>query len=404
MLKTCTTFFFCLFASVAAAQPPPPGPPVPSATLAPCNAAQSNAPCKAELGVFLITNTVRNLAQAKVDATNARLSAEGRSSRASIESLQQWRPSRFATQMPNQPNSWFVKVPYILTIKVSIPVTSDRHIGIPIDVNVFCNNWQTDSSQVIIRSQPGPASFEGGNILEDVFNVGNYIDAQVRSSFSSPLPVTAPVPNSKCSAIDGADSGTQATSDDLIFWTVPRRNLLSEAIARPTIEVTFDSLTRLTARGSHNSVLYADAESIHLNVYANHDGRQKALTMREGDVAALNLPAVRLDARKYDLLAVIGNVDQPPNNPRDSAFAVSAKTAGFGAGSHTMQIPKWYSRPPSQFNPKPIWVRIPAYELHYTVRYLNSGELAVDGGTSTVRPPKVAVPIKTLDVIKLKKP
>ncbi|MER8716105.1 MULTISPECIES: hypothetical protein [unclassified Mesorhizobium] len=397
MLKTCTMLFFGLMAATAAAQPPPSGPPVPSAALAPCNPTQSNRPCKAELGVFLITNTVRNLAQAKVDATNAQLAAQGRSSRASIESLKQWRPSRFATQMLNQPNSWFVKVPYILTIKVSIPVTSDRHIGIPIDVNVFCSRWQTDSSQVIIRSQPGPASFEGGNILEDVFNIGSYIDAQVRSSFSAPLPVTTPVPNSKCSAIDGSDAGTQATGDDLIFWTVPRRNLIvTDAIAKPTVEVTFDSLTRLAARDFHNNVVYAESEAINLNVYANEDGLQKALTMREGDVAALNLPALRLDARKYDSLVVIGNVDQPPNDPRDSAFAVAAKTAGFGAGSKIMQIPKWYSRPPDQFNHKPTWIRVPGYELRYTVRYLNSGGLAVGGGASTVRPPKVAVPIKKL--------
>lgn len=387
--------------TIAAAQPPASGPPPVNPTLANCTPSQNNAPCRAELGLFLVTNTIRTTAQAKVDATNQQLQAQGRSARASIESLRQWAPARLATDMPDRPNSWFVRVPYILTIKVAIPVTSDRHIGIPIDVNVFCENWQTTAGQIAVHARPGPASFEGGNILEDVFNVGNYIDGQVRSSFSAPSAMSIQIPNSTCIAISGSSQGTPDTGDDVVSWTAPRRILAPTAAARPTIEVTFNSLKRLQAR-SPGGILYGEVENILLNAYANTDGLQKPLTMREGDVAALNLPPIRMDAGKFDQLVVIGNIDQPPNNPKDSSFAAFPKSANYGPGAHTLQIPKWYSRPPDRFNRKPTWVSVPAYELAYTVRYLNTGELVSDGGAGPITPPKPRLPLGTKTTIKLR--
>lgn len=375
-------------AGAAAAEPPPSGPPVPAPTLPTCKPNQLNAPCKVDLGLYISTNTIRNIAQAKVDSINAYLEAQGHWSRVSIEELKQWRPQRFATDTPNQPNSFYVRVPYILSIKVNIPATSDRHIHIPIDLNVFCDNWHTNAGKVTFRTQPGPASFEGGNILEDVFNVGNYIDAQVRGPFLAPAAVTTELPNSKCAAIDGSDMATQDTGDDTIIWTVPRHQVIvADAAAKPTIEVTFNSLKRLAAHSLGNGILYAETENILLNAYANYDGRQMSLTMREGDDVPLNLPAILLDARKYDQLVVIGTIDQQSNNPNDSGFAVKPRSASFGPGQHIVQIPKWYSRPPNQFNHKPTWVRVPAYELRYTVRYLNSGVLASDEGTGSVTPP-----------------
>lgn len=393
MLKKIIILSGLLTATAAAAQSPPVGPPLPQTNLPVCTPSQSNAPCIAELGVFVLTNTIRNKAQERVDATNARLKAEGRSSRASIESLSQWRPHRSQTEMLNQPNSSLVRVPYILRIKVSIPATSDRHIGIPIDVNVFCDNWHTDNGSITVRSKPGPASFEGGNILEDVFNIGNYIDAQVRSGFSAPAPITMPIENTKCSTIGASDNGTETTNDDAVLWTVPRRFRFPDVVSTPTIEVTFDRLKRLPARSLGGGVLYQPVEDILLNTYANYSARQSGLTMREGDDVPLSLPMVRLDARKFDTLVVLGNIEQPPNNPKDSAFTATAKAANYGPGSHVLQIPKWYSRPPDRWNPKPTFFRVPAYELSYTVRYTDRGLAGVDA-VITADQPTVVGPLR----------
>lgn len=114
--------------------------------------------------------------------------------------------------------------------------------------------------------------------------------------------------------------------------------------------------------------------------------------MSEGDSVSLDLPTVSLDARVFDTLVVLANVEQPPNNPRDTGFVVSSKAASYSPGTHVLQIPKWYVEPPNQFHRKPLWLSKPAYELTYTVRYVDhgavfqqtsSGGVVSGGGTIT---------------------
>jgi hypothetical protein len=348
-----------LSATVAAAQPPPVGPPI-------------NKTNKKELAVSQLTLLVRGFAQAAADMANKTLEEENRPARASIEEVRAWPPYRSKTTTPNKPNSWNVRIPYLVRIKVSLPVTSDRHIGIPVDVECFCEGWHTKSGTVTVRAQPGPASIEGGNILEDVVHVRDYLDAQVRSSFSSPLPVTQPL-LAKCITIGASDGGTAAGDDDLVLWDTPPRLRAHEGVAlKPTIEVTFNRVKRLRARNLKGEILYKDVESILLKAFANYSQVQKGpLSMREGDVVTLGLPTVRLDADQFDSLIVIGSIEQPPNNPKDSAFAAADKAQNYAPGSHVLAIPKWYTLPPTAGNPKPQFIRVPAYELSYTVRFVD---------------------------------
>jgi len=355
-MRYLTALVLTLSAALASAQPSPIGPP-------------PNHTDKGSVLIPLLTNVMRSRAQTTVDETNARLRAQGKSTRVSIESLSVNRPSRSSEVMPNQPNSWFVRVPHVLTIKVAIPHAFDRHIHIPIGLNVFCNNWYTKAGTVIVRSEPGPASIEGGSILEDIISVRDDIDARVRSSFTPPLPATATV-GGRCSSIGFSDGGTTAVNDDVILWDVPPpASAADDFIVKPTIEVTFERLKRLRARGRGDQILYKDQEDISLHAFANYTEAQKTLSMREGDDVALNMAPIRLDARKFENLVIIGSVEQPPNNPKDSVFAAATKAQGYAPGSHKLQIPKWFSIPPDQFSHKPQLIPVPAYELTYTVRF-----------------------------------
>lgn len=87
----------------------------------------------------------------------------------------------------------------------------------------------------------------------------------------------------------------------------------------PKVEVTFDRLTG-SRRGGSEGGSYNVVENILLNMFANYTQLQKALTMQEGDSVALNLPAVQLEASRFERLVVIGHVEQPPFDPRDSSF------------------------------------------------------------------------------------
>jgi hypothetical protein len=350
-------------AALAAAQPPPVGPPV-------------NVTETGQLPVPFITAEVEDRAQAEVDETNARMEAEGDSARASVSGLQVWGPYRSASTLWDRPNSSFVRVPYILSIEVEI-TGFNRFIHIPIDVTVSCDAWDTSAGTVTVRSKAGPASIEGGSILEDMIHIRDYLDARVRASFSSPAPVTVPLAGlvPPCSTIGASNGGTAAVADDLIVWDVPRRQLpVGDLMAKPTVEVTFDRITRLPAHTLDGAVLYQDVEDFYLNLFANYAPRQKQLTMEEGDVVSLaDVLPVTLTASKYDKLVVIANAAQPPNNPKDSGFGVGLRTQSYSPGPHSIVIPKWYWLPASGLIRKPRLVSVPAYQVDYTVRYFDPG-------------------------------
>lgn len=356
---------FCasVIVTIAGAQPAPIGPP-------------SNRTTQATVPVSLMTDRIRTRAQLTVDETNLRLAADDESARVSVESLRAYKPSRAKTEMLNEPNSWYVQVPYMLTIKVAIPASFDRHIHIPIAVNVFCSDWHTNHGQISVQSVPGPASIEGGSILEDLIHVRDHIDAKVRNAFNPPLPLAMSLPSTRCASIGAFDNGTETVDDDGVAWDFPNPVRPRDSVVpHPTIVVTFDRLKRLSAHSSTGGILYKETEEILLNAYANYFLAQKGLQMREGDDVALDLPAVRLDARVFQSLIIIAGVDQPPNDPADSAFAPSGNARdGYATGTHVLKIPKWYST----FDPishKPRMIIVPAYELSYTVKFVNPARI-----------------------------
>ena len=395
MMKHVVVLCTLLSASTAFGQSPPLGPPESAPGLPQCNADRTNTPCFIELGAFFLTAALRGQTQLSVDSANASLASQGRSSRVSIAGIDQWKPRRIQTQALDEPNSWRILIPYGIELEVSIPWTSNRRIHIPMDVEISCDGWHNGTGRPQAHFLPGPASFEGGNILEDVFNVGNYIDAQVRSGFTAPTAQTLSFVGT-CSALSGTDLGTELVNDDAIVWTVPRaRRIITDAL-KPTIQVTFDRLTRLQAHTLDGGILYQPSEDFYLNAWANYTLLQKQLTMSEGDSVALDLPMVSLDARVFDTLVVLANIEQPPYDPRDSAYAASTKAVSYAPGAHVLRIPKWYSEPPNQFHRKPIWRRVDAYELAYTVRYVDNGAVlqqtsgaTLTGGGNSVAPGNV---------------
>lgn len=349
-----------LAATIAAAQPPPLGPP-------------PNHTEEQTFSVGFITNFVRTTAQQSVDATNVFLRATGKDERASLESITQLSGDRRQTTTINKPNSWSVVVPYFVKIHVSIPNALDRYIIVPVDVRFLCDGWHTDKGgRIVVRGEPGPASIEGGSFIE-VFGVRDYIDGQVKASFTRPQQTVTTLV-SQCSDIGYSDKGTPSILDDEIVWDTPAksfrgRDLHASAPVNPTIEVTFNKLKRLRARSlPDNGILYNEVEQIIFHGFANYSEAQKSLSMREGDEVALGFPAIRLDPQKFDLLVVIGGIEQPPDNPRDSAYVSADKSLNYSPGTHQLQIPKWYSSI-DQHTHKPIFSSVSAYELTYTVSF-----------------------------------
>ncbi len=329
-----------------------------------------------ELSVFTLTVGVKAKTLDIVNQTNAELAAAGESARASVKEVKALKPMRVPTTFDDRPNSMIVRVPFFVNIEVHVPIFGNRFIHIPIDVNVACDGWQNGTGNINIRAVPGPAAITGGSLFEDIIQVRGIIDARVRNNFTQPSPSTVPsmLADPRCLNIGVTDFGTAIVTDDAIHFDKPRvvRPIIGTRgvnVLTPTVEVTFNRLKRLRARDFRGGVVYREVEQIALNAFANYTQVQKILSIREGDDVALNLTAVSMTAGTFDKLVVIGNIEQPPNNPKDTGFKTSLRAQNFEPGSFTIVIPKFFIKPPDQFNRKPQLIRVDAYELSYTVKF-----------------------------------
>ena len=282
--------------------------------------------------------------------------------------LQVFGPRREATRYTNRPNEFYVKVPLMISVKVKIPLASDRTVSIPLNVDFSCDGWHTGNGNLQIVAKTERAIIEGGNIAEDVIRVRDIIDNLIKSRLAIPAGFPVPsLPISSCVTIGASPGKFVGDPDAFIAYDQPGRVLTTSVIrALPTINVTLLRLKRLQARNK-GAVLYQTTENILLETYANFEMRQSnVLTMREGDEVNLSLPP--LNVRAGNMLVIIANIkQQPTSTPEDSAFAVWARTANFSPGTHTLQISKVFTEPPGPTHSKPLQIRVPAYELTYTV-------------------------------------
>jgi hypothetical protein len=326
-----------------------------------------------QLGVSLLTGMVKTTLDKIVTDTNAELARQGKSIRIQALPFKSWPPRREATQYTNRPNEWFIKIPTMIGINVDIPVVSDRQIYYPLDLNLACTGWQTGNGVVKVTAKTGPPSVEGGNIIEDIIHIRDYVDSQVKSNLPQITAVTQTIPNSQCVTI-GASPNTTGTVDTFAFiaWDPPgRRPPMGGTVAQPRLEVSFIKLKRLRARGYGGGIIYNPTENIMLDVYANFSERQSSvLTLKENDEVTLNIPTIVLNSPLLNSLVVIANIDQQPlGSTQDSAFAASLRTANYSPGVRTLTIPKHYVVPIGPTNRKPYIATTPAYELTYKVTY-----------------------------------
>jgi len=336
---------------------------------------------KYDVGAGVLTGIVNQQLKSTLDATNTSLQNQGYDARVSALPMQFWSPYRLPTQYTNRPNKWYVKLPVMLGVQVHIPHWFDRQVYVPLDLNVFCDGWETGSGVIKVDAVPGPPSFEGGSWIENAPGLSlirDAIDNGIRGSFGVAGATSTALAQAKCNKLGVLPAQTANDKFSAILFDRPANTVgghhlttVSAALV-PTLEVTFTSLKRLAAHDLHGTVLYRDAENIMLETYANFSRQQSStLTMHENDQVNLNLNAVVLKAL-FDPLVVIANIDQQDSGyTQDSAFAAWPKSNNFSPGAHTLTIMKKYTLPPGSHpgQTKPEIVTVPAYELSYNVKY-----------------------------------
>ena len=343
----------------AQGQPPPLGPP-------------DYKSVANQLPVSVVINFVRTTVQNAVDSANAQIHQQHPSISVQLQSLTTNVPYRTPTTNNDRPNQTYVDVLMLITLNVSIPATSDRSISIPLDINATCDGWQTGKGTLKLIAKPGDPYVEGGNTIEEILHIKDLINNAIKSHLPALSTVSASLPAQCVSLGAHVPADHNVNYSAIVFDPPPTRRIIStagDAVVGQNLEVTFLRLKRLAARGN-GGVLYQPTENILLSTYSNFDYRQVNLTMNEGDDVALKMPPVVLKPPLPGSLVVIANISQEPNlTPEDSSWAASLASASYSPGVHKITISKQYVRPPDRYNPKPVTLTTPAYELTYNVSY-----------------------------------
>jgi hypothetical protein len=216
---------------------------------------------KTQLGVGLLSGFVKTKVAEIITDANKKISQQTKRVTVEAMPLKVFSPRRVATLHTNRPNQYFVKLPMGISVKVKIPVTTDRLIYIPFDLNLSCEGWQTGNGTVQIVGQTGPPSIEGGNIIEEVLMVRDLINNLIRSKLTLPGAIRFSLPNSSCVTIGASRS--QSVGDPFAFIAydpAPRFRPVLDRVTQP-VTVTFKKLKRLRAR-NNGAILEGDAKGV----------------------------------------------------------------------------------------------------------------------------------------------
>lgn len=361
--------------SVVLAAPPPLGPPAPRAPIQ-------------DLGVDgVLTRIVRGQVDQTVTSTNM-MAAQNPDVRAKVRvsKFSVFAPGLSATQYSDRPNQRFVRLPYIVQFEVYdikkhtsvgwIGVPVERHISQSIDLQMFCDQWQTGQGNLkLVANIQQPYLENEQGTLEQVVNffvagtLTNYIDSKMRQQLGGGIQaVTTNLPG-KCDALGAYPGQLSDLTDDTIQWSFHPRRVVNVPTVLNEISVKLLSLKRLAAHNLQGAVLYNPVETPALEFYANYQHYYVALqSLQENQQVTLNATPLAMNRPGgSELLVLIANVIQNVSigsQPTDSAFRVFGRDANFGNGTQTIRIQKSYWQPPSPpLRPKPTQFFVDAYEL-----------------------------------------
>lgn len=324
-----------------------------------------------QIPVGVLSNIVRAKAQDAVDSANTMIKTQTSLAQVLLKNVKVYPPFRAASENKDRPNQYYIDLPMNIEIDVDITATSDRQIYFPLDLKISCDGWQTGKGSIQILAQVGPPSIEGGNIVEEILHVKDFIDGKIRQNLVQPgnINILLPLPCETLGVVPR--TGNDVLFGYIVYDSPSSRPITISGALAPTLEVKLLRLKRLAARGN-GGIIYNPTESITLSTFADFAFRQANLTMNEGDDVALNVAPIVLKPPLYDKFVLIANITQQPSGqPVDSNFDFTLASANYSPGTHTVQVMKTYVVPPSSVHSKPIFMQVPGYELTYSVDYVN---------------------------------
>ncbi len=318
--------------------------------------------------------------QRMLNDLNARLA--GRTdvhAKVTFSSVQAGPPMPIPTQYQDRPNQRYIWVPHIVTLKVSdieakaggfwIPYPFDRKIYVSVNVNTFCNGWETGLGTIQFVSESDPPYLDSDpSILESAVNeflggwLVEYVNANIRQNLPGGEHGTSPPP-----AISGKDwscnsLGSLVSDLNWIQWA----RIASPPRGPQSMDVQLTKVKRLAAHRLNGGVLYQTVESPLIDFWAGSGHRYYQLPpMVEGqEVVPAGSPiSISIPANNTSLVVIAST----QTDFKDSGYQVYSSAASFGNGTQKLTVDKAYWLPPDPFITKPQRVFVPGYELTFQV-------------------------------------
>ena len=388
---------FEVFAANNAA-PPPLGPPAPRDPILDLSAkfltyGLEKGPCdrKNPIDVCGLEDGIQDA----VDKLNAQIKAD--ENKNGVRATVSWSfsyigdPGMTATQYANRPNENFVDIPYSIDYRVynieketwlgwaSVPF--ERHLFQSINLQVFCNQWQTGHGRLKLVGKAQKPFLGDPETVEQILNIFllNYLTTTIDNQLSQNLPPSMEnsgnfpdVIRPQCDALSSHGDPLSETWD-YISWSYHPPSPQPRPNPYNSISIKLIGVKRLMARDRSNAILYDVEEGPFLEMYGNygHIGIQLP-TMVEGQQVSLNGPTMTIN-RPTDtgILVVIADMTLWRNGvpkEEDSAFTVFDSRTNFGNGLQSLIIMKSYTvLPDPRTGGKPYQELTHGYQLFFQV-------------------------------------
>ncbi len=345
-----------------------------------------------EIPVSIITSMLKTTVNQKLADLNTSLAAKtdtrAKLSLASVTASSPW-PSQ--TEFTDRPNHRYAKILFNVEISVhdiEFSVAShwvsypwNRTIYMDVQVNNFCNGWQTGSGQIQITAQPQtPYLDPDPGITESIVDfflngyLVDYVNAQIRPAISTPGAFSQTL-GATCNTLQAFSGDPNTHDDDAIRWTEPLGIHIPNT--RPAVTVRPTRIKRLVAHTlENNSVLYDLVENPVLEFWAGFSYWSVQLPpMTEGQEIVLSETAKEVIPRLpgSTSLVVIANTVQ--KSASDSNYVVFNSSQNYGDGAHGLQVYKTYWTKPRPPAVKPMKATVAGYEVTFEVVNPSAGTI-----------------------------
>lgn len=267
-----------------------------------------------------------------------------------------WPPSLFQTQFQDRPNEFYVKIPYILSYTASVPVLGGLTFTQALDVDFYCEGWQTGTGVLTIRQVLYPPYFDQNqfSIPADILQIPSLVNPIVQSALANfPSGTSTTTTGQACYSLGASGDAYLVDLQPTTHHLAGAATALQEMSVR-VLQVSRSMSAAYEALEKPSLYLWAGYSTMRLGLPPMVPGQTFVPTTN----AVIQTPVPPSNGQ----LVLIADITYSDMTQEDSNFAVFSSSSNFGAGTQKLSTFKsWFM--PAQNGNKPYKVSVDGYDI-----------------------------------------